>query len=252
MKRVLGAVLITAVLSLGAGATVAQTHRTVSQDATATAAPIVWPDNATHFTFWTFVDRHATWWLKRAQQWNAANPDRPIALDPSVIEYTQMHDNLAAAFVSGSGAPNIVDIEIGKFANFTKGTVHLLDMTAEVAPYVPDLVATRLAPYKAGGKQYAVDYHLGAVLAFYNKDLMDKAGLDPSLIKTWDDYQTAGQALQLAEPGVTFSAIDTNGPIPIRSLRSVLIPTHAARTALRILRRAILAGRAVLARPGRA
>src|SRR5689334_858530 len=63
--------------------------------------------DATHFTFWTFVDRHATWWQKRAQEWNAANPDRPLALDPSVIDYAQMHDNLAAAFVNGSGGPDI-------------------------------------------------------------------------------------------------------------------------------------------------
>src|SRR5262245_869772 len=110
MKRVLGAAVLTVVLSLAAGAAVARTTRTVSQDATASAAPIVWPDNATHFTFWTFVPRHATWWIKRAQQWNEANPDRPLALETSSIDYTLMHDNLAAAFVALSGAPNIVDI----------------------------------------------------------------------------------------------------------------------------------------------
>jgi arabinosaccharide transport system substrate-binding protein len=47
---------------------------------------------------------------------------------------------------------------------------------------------------------------------------MDKAGVDPASIKTWDDYVAAGQKVQAAEPGVAFSAIDTNGPIPIRSL----------------------------------
>jgi arabinosaccharide transport system substrate-binding protein len=218
MKRLLGSLLIVALLTLLAGVAAAQSPAASSEPAPSPTVAPSWPANATHFTFWTFVDRHATWWLKRAQQWNAANPDRPIALDPSVIEYNQMHDNLAAAFVSGTGAPDIVDIEIGKFANFTKGTIHLLDMTAEVAPYVPDLVATRLAPYQANGKQYAVDYHLGAVLAYYNKDIMDKAGVDPASIKTWDDYIAAGQKVQAAVPGVAFSAIDTNGPIPIRSL----------------------------------
>jgi arabinosaccharide transport system substrate-binding protein len=175
------------------------------------------PAEAT-FTFWTFVDRHATWWQKRADAWNAANPDKQITLNCSVIAYQQMHDNLAAAFTAGSGAPNLVDIEIGKFANFTKGTIHLADMTAEVAPYLPDLVATRMAPYSAAGKNYAADYHLGAVLAFYNKDLLDAGGVDAATIKTWDDYIAAGKKVQAAKPDVNFAAIDITGVIPIRSL----------------------------------
>jgi arabinosaccharide transport system substrate-binding protein len=175
------------------------------------------PADAT-FTFWTFVDRHATWWQKRADEWNKEHADRPITLNCSVIAYEQMHNNLAAAFTSGSGAPNLVDIEIGKFANFTKGTIHLVDMTAEAQSYAPDLVATRLAPYQANGKQYAVDYHLGAVLAFYNKEILDAASVDPATIKTWDDYIAAGKAVQATKPDVAFSAIDITGVIPIRSL----------------------------------
>jgi len=171
--------------------------------------------DATHFTFWTFVDRHATWWQKRADAWNAANPDRPIALDPSVIEYAQMHDNLAASFVNGSGGPDIVDIEIGKFGNFLKGTIHLLDLTAEAQPYVPDLLPSRLAPYQFGGKQYALDYHLGAYLAFYNTDLLSKAGIDPASIKTWSDYVAAGKKFMDSQnpsrdpKGVWFSTVET-------------------------------------------
>jgi arabinosaccharide transport system substrate-binding protein len=222
MKRAIAvAVIALTVWACGGGASPApSSEASVAASSSAatgeSAAPA--PANATEFTFWTFVDRHATWWQKRADQWNAANPDRPIKLTPSVVEYNQMHDNLTAALTSGTGAPNIVDIEIGKFANYTKGTIHLVDMTAEAQAYVQDLVATRLAPYQAGGKQYAVDYHLGAVLAFYNKDLLDKAGVDPASIKTWDDYIAAGKKVQDANPGVTFAAIDTNGPIPVRSL----------------------------------
>jgi arabinosaccharide transport system substrate-binding protein len=206
----------------GASAPAASASEAASQPAASeSAAPQLCsaksPAEAT-FTFWTFVDRHAVWWEKRANEWNAANPDKKITLNCSVIAYQQMHDNLAAAFTAGQGAPNLVDIEIGKFANFTKGTIHLADMTAEVQPYVKDLVATRLAPYQAGGKQYAVDYHLGAVLAFYNKDILDAAKVDPASIRTWDDYIAAGKKVQAAKSDVNFSAIDITGVIPIRSL----------------------------------
>ena len=233
MKRLLGVLVIALMIascggtatsgapSTGASAAPGESQPAESQAAAETPPPQLCsaasPEEAT-FTFWTFVDRHATWWQKRADAWNAAFPDKKITLNCSVIAYQQMHDNLAAAFTAGTGAPNLVDIEIGKFANFTKGTIHLADMTAEVQPYVADLVATRLAPYQAGGKQYAVDYHLGAVLAFYNKDILDAAGVDPATIKTWDDYIAAGKKVQAAKPDVTFSAIDITGVIPVRSL----------------------------------
>ena len=54
--------------------------------------------------------------VKQAERWNAANPDRPINLTPTTIDYKQMHNNLLAAFLAGSGAPDLVDIEIGKFS----------------------------------------------------------------------------------------------------------------------------------------
>src|SRR5690242_725655 len=140
-RRHLGLLAVIALIAVACGgspATTAPQTATAAPPATsatpATSAAASPAADATHFTFWTFVDRHATWWQKRAQEWNAANPDRPLALDPSVIDYAQMHDNLAAAFVNGSGGPDIVDIEIGKFGNFLKGTIHLLDLTAEAQP----------------------------------------------------------------------------------------------------------------------
>jgi arabinosaccharide transport system substrate-binding protein len=236
MKRILGvAVIVMMIAACGGGGTTSAAPPSTGGGASASAPAsggespaasesaalqLCATDSASDatFTFWTFVDRHATWWQKRADEWNKEHADQPIKLNCSVIAYEQMHNNLAAAFTSGSGAPNLVDIEIGKFANFTKGTIHLIDMTAEAQAYAKDLVATRLAPYQANGKQYAVDYHLGAVLAFYNKEILAAADVDPASIKTWDDYIAAGKKVQQANSGVTFAAIDTNGPIPIRSL----------------------------------
>src|SRR5688572_22933633 len=105
----------------------------------------------TDLSLWVFVDRHGDFMVKQAELWNQANPDRPINLTFETIEYQQMHDNLLAAFLSGQGAPDLVDIEIGKFSTFVKSedNVHLLDLTEVVAPYLPDLIETRMAPYQA-------------------------------------------------------------------------------------------------------
>jgi arabinosaccharide transport system substrate-binding protein len=165
----------------------------------------------TDLSLWVFVDRHGAFLVKQAERWNAANPDRPITVTPSVIDYTQMHDNLLAAFLAGSGAPDLVDIEIGKFARFvkTEDNVHLLDLTDVVAPYLPDLVASRMAPYQAYGKQLGIDYHLGAYLMYYNKPLLDQAGIDADSIKTWDDYVAAGKAFKEKFPDKAWTAVES-------------------------------------------
>lgn len=147
----------------------------------------------TDLTFWTFVDAHADYWLSQVDRWNEANPDRPISLTPSVIPWDDMHRNLLAALLVGSGAPDIVDVEINRFATFVKGDIHLVDMADMVEPYRADLIETRLAPYQWQGAQYGVDYHLGAYLMFYNREILEEAGVDPDSIVTWDDYIEAGK-----------------------------------------------------------
>ena len=111
--------------------------------------------------------------------------------------------------MAGQGAPDLVDIEIGKFSTFvkTEDNVHLLDLTDTVAPYLPDLIATRMAPYQAYGKQLGIDYHLGAYLMYYNKALLDEAGIDPDAIKTWDDYVAAGKQFQEHFPDKSWTAV---------------------------------------------
>jgi len=213
-RKFLSAVAIT-LLVAACGSTAATPTPAPATPAPAVVTPTpgpttVTPGKTTEYTFWTFVDRHATWWHERQLIWNQLHPDRPLNLTATVIDYNQMHDNLTAALASGTGAPNIVDIEISKFGNYTKGTIHLLDLTAEAAPYKADLIASRLAPYQASGKQLGFDYHLGAELAFYNKEILDKAGVDPATIKTWDDYIAAGKKVQAADPTVTWGVVDTN------------------------------------------
>jgi len=177
----------------------------------AIVSPATVAQDPTELSLWVFVDRHGQFISNQAEAWNEANPDRPITINYETIDYTQMHDNLLAAFLAGSGAPDLVDIEIGKFARYVKDedNVHLLDLTDVVAPYLPDLVASRMAPYQAFGKQLGIDYHLGAYLMYYNKALLDQAGIDPDTIKTWDDYVAAGKQFQEAFPDKAWTAVES-------------------------------------------
>jgi arabinosaccharide transport system substrate-binding protein len=162
----------------------------------------------TEIAFWTFVQAHADYWSKSADLWNTANPDRQIKLTPTVYPWADMHDKLLLALQSGVGAPDMVDIEISKWAPFIKGDIHLQDITDLVNSVKDNLVQTRLI-YQWQGKQYAVDYHVGTYLMFYNTDVLKAAGVDVDSIKTWDDYIAAGQ--KVTQGDVWMTALETTG-----------------------------------------
>jgi arabinosaccharide transport system substrate-binding protein len=161
----------------------------------------------TELTFWTFVPAHQTFWEASAQRWNEAHADRQIKLTATTAEYQAMHDNLLAALLSGTGAPDLADIEIAKFPTFLKGEIQLEDLTDVVAPYKDVILQTRLAPYQKDGKQYGIDYHVGTFVMYYNKEVMDKAGVDIDSIKTWADYVEAGK--KVTKDGVFMTHIET-------------------------------------------
>ena len=101
-------------------------------------------------TFWTFVAAHAEFMEAQAAEWNAANPNVQITISATTQDYTVMHDQLAIALQSGTGAPDPVDIEISKFGIFTRGDIQLHDLTEIVERNSENLVVERLAPYQVG------------------------------------------------------------------------------------------------------
>ncbi len=154
---------------------------------------VVQAQNVTNLSLWVFVDRHGLFMQNQAERWNEVNPDRPINLTYEQIDYTQMHDNLLASLLVGVGAPDLADVEIKKFATFTKGEIQFIPLDDAIDPYRADIIESRLAPYTANGHNYGIDYHLGAFIMFYNTALLEAAGVDVDSIVTWDDYIEAGK-----------------------------------------------------------
>lgn len=147
----------------------------------------------TKLNMWVFADVHAAYYKTMANQWNEKNPDKAIDLKITVYPYQDMHDKLTLAVNSGQGLPDVVDIEVNKFANFVKGSKPpLLDLTKYAAPYKDDIVQARLDLYSKDGKIYGLPTHVGANVAFYNTELLKGAGIDYTTIKTWDDFKNAG------------------------------------------------------------
>jgi arabinosaccharide transport system substrate-binding protein len=151
------------------------------------------PGENIELEFWTFVPNHADFMIAQAEAFNAQNDQFNILLNATSSDFEAMHDRLLVALQSGVGGPDIVDIEIQRFATFLRGQVPLHPLNDVVDEYRADLVEERLAPYQADGVEYGIDYHLGAFVMYYNTEIMEEAGVDPDSIETWDDYVEAGR-----------------------------------------------------------
>ncbi|NMB21473.1 MAG: extracellular solute-binding protein [Firmicutes bacterium] len=166
--------------------------------------------NSTKLTLWTFVHQHARFYQVMTEKWNALNPDRQIELEASVLPYEDMHNKLQIALQSGVGAPDIVDIEISKYPNFMKGVPQFVVLNDVFAPYVDDIVPSRLEIYARNGNMYGAPTHVGATVAYYYVEILEEAGVDYREIKTWDDFVEAGRKLKAVYPDKFMGIVETS------------------------------------------
>ncbi|MDF9841589.1 ABC-type glycerol-3-phosphate transport system substrate-binding protein [Paenibacillus sp. PastF-1] len=90
------------------------------------------------------------------------------------------------------GAPDIADIELGKFPDFLAGEPQLEPLNDMAEPYKGTVVQSQLDLYAKEGQIYGLSTHVGATVAFYNTEILDAAGVDYKSIVTWDDFKKAG------------------------------------------------------------
>lgn len=165
-------------------------------------------EGATELSFWTFNELHMDLFEDSATQWNEENPDKPIKLNAQTYPFDQMHNNLSLALQSGTGAPDLADIEIRQFSNFLKGDVQLEPLNEYVEPELKNNVEERFNLYEKDGNYYGIDYHVGATVMYYNQEIMDEAGVDIDSIVTWDDYVEAGKQV-VEKTGKSMTTIET-------------------------------------------
>ena len=146
----------------------------------------------TELSYWTYQDLHLQFFNKMAGLWNEANPDRQIKLNGEVLPYEDMHTKLLVALQAGTGAPDIVDIEIAKYPNYLKGDIQLVPLNDVIDPDRDKFITARLDIYSKDGKNYGLPFHVGAEVIYYNMEIMNAAGVDVDKIDTWDDFIQAG------------------------------------------------------------
>ena len=184
----------------------------------AEAVTTVGDPNGTHMEMWSFVELHNTYYGKMVEKWNAENPDRTIEVTFTTYPYSDMHNKLIMSLQTGSGAPDLCDVEVGQFPNVVAGVDQWLYPLDEAAdPYMDTMVQARMDTYAgADGNHYGAPFHVGATVMYYNMAAIEEAGFsqtDIDAIKTWDDYTTFGKKYvdAVGQDGKYWTSVDTGG-----------------------------------------
>ncbi|MFA9463976.1 MAG: ABC transporter substrate-binding protein [Velocimicrobium sp.] len=220
------ALALTAALAVstlaGCGSKPAETTKTAEEATTEqgkTDNTVTESAEPTELEMWTFVELHGKHFDTMIENWNKDNPDRQIKLTVNVLPYEEMHNKLQIALQSGDGAPDIVDIELGKFANFLKGEPQLEPLNDVIDSYRDKIVSSRIELYSKDGNNYGIPSHVGATVAFYNTEILEAAGVDYTTIKTWDDLKAAGIKVKDAT-GKYMISVDTGALWQLNDLLS--------------------------------
>lgn len=161
---------------------------------TSNAQPTKTKDGKTILTYWTFTQIHTKYWKQAAKLWNAEHPKKQIVLKTTVLPFAQENEKLTTSLQGGTGAPDLVDVELGQAAiQLKQKNPPYLALNKELAPYKDKLIQSRLDNYKKNGNYYGLDYHVGTYVTYYNTDILKKAGVDYKNIKTWKQYTDAGK-----------------------------------------------------------
>ena len=164
---------------------------------------------ATKLTLWTFISQHDAYYYMLADMWNEQHPDEQIELECVTLGYDEMHNKLKVALQAGEGAPDLCDVEVGQFPNILAFSDSLVPLQDYMGELMNQLVKSRLDIYSKGGNLYGIPYHIGAVVTFYQVDMLEAAGIDYTQIVTWDDWYNAGLKLKEANPDAYMGNVET-------------------------------------------
>jgi multiple sugar transport system substrate-binding protein/arabinosaccharide transport system substrate-binding protein len=160
-------------------------------------------------TMWTHDNLYVQFFTDRGKEWAAKYPQYSFKFDFVQIPYGEVFTKVLGNLAAGSGAPDLIGIEISVFSRFMKGGIAekgLIDLTPLVGGDKDKFV--RWEPYSYKGKLYGVESALCPVAYYYRQDIFKDAGIDMP-IKTWDDFALVGK--KMASQGYAMAPVDSNG-----------------------------------------
>jgi arabinogalactan oligomer / maltooligosaccharide transport system substrate-binding protein len=154
----------------------------------------------------TSISGELTWWdtsdaANEAPAYDALiakfNEEYPdITIKHETVPFDQTQNKFKTAAESGSGAPDILRAEVAWTPEFASlGYLYALDGTAPLEDN--NYAETPLSSNVYDGSTYGVPQVTDTLGLMYNKQLFEKAGLDPAAPPTtWDEVKTAAETLK--------------------------------------------------------
>ncbi|SER35318.1 carbohydrate ABC transporter substrate-binding protein, CUT1 family [Faunimonas pinastri] len=139
------------------------------------------------------------YWRQVADEYEKAHPG--VKIDMQYLENEAYKAKLTTLLQSKS-APDIIYSWGGGVLDEQIKAGVIKDITADVdKSYSDQFNPTFWTAFNRDGKQWGIPHLASEVAFFYNKPLMQKAGVDPTTIKTWDDFLAAVKKIKAA--GIT-------------------------------------------------
>ena len=138
-----------------------------------------------------------------------AKRNKNFELEVKAYGFREMPDKLGVALRSGSGIPDMVQLDETFFGIFLNGPSPFIDLTglAKKSNLDKTLHPRRLEVFTYKNQLLGLPQSLSAMVMYYRKDLFKEFKIKPEELKTWKDVARVGQELQDSQ-GQRFLALD--------------------------------------------
>ncbi len=134
-------------------------------------------------------------WEEVARAFEAKNPG--VKVEMQFLE-NEAYKAKLPTILQSKDRPNIIYSWAGGVLKSQIEAGVLEDLTDQVKGYSGQITPAALTAFSQAGRIYGLPVALSQVGFLYNKELLAKASVDPTKIKTWDDLLAAVKALKTA------------------------------------------------------
>ncbi len=119
-----------------------------------------------------------------------------IKVEVDFVGWDTIHDKTVSTLASGGGGYDVVFIPSANAYEFASGG--WFEPIDDIIPANErdQWLTSVLDLYTFDGHLIANPWYSGGAHMAYNKDILDKAGVDPTTIKTWDDFMAACKTIK--------------------------------------------------------